>query len=166
MDCHHLVVLHLQTLFRVLITALGLSSQTHPMARHMLLAITSYRKGIPVCIHVLPGRFVGSCIRVDPCLFFSSFEAEKTKHIFGLPPLILSENCMVEDPFVHQSSTLDLPGDVLTLVCQNIFPRSFVRRLHSFFNGVTRFSFPIHSISQDLEMHFKGNSVTPRHGVS
>ena len=45
LDCHHLVLLHLKTLFRVLVTALGLSSQTHPMALHLISAVTLYRKG-------------------------------------------------------------------------------------------------------------------------
>ena len=39
--------------FRVSSTALDLSSQTHPMVRHILSAITSYRKGKPMCIHIL-----------------------------------------------------------------------------------------------------------------
>ena len=36
-----------ETCFIVSITGKGPSSQTHPMARHILSAITSYRKGIP-----------------------------------------------------------------------------------------------------------------------
>ena len=44
-DCHHSVLVHLRTFFKVSITAVDLSSQTHHMARHILSAITSYRKG-------------------------------------------------------------------------------------------------------------------------
>ena len=57
---------------RVSITALDLSSQTHPMARHILSAITSCKNGEPY--H--PGRIAGSCMIVDPCFFCVSFEAE------------------------------------------------------------------------------------------
>ena len=46
-DCHHLVLLHLKTPFRVLITALGLSSQTHPVALHILFARKRFSDLIP-----------------------------------------------------------------------------------------------------------------------
>ena len=47
-DCHHFVHLQLITCFKVSITALGLSSQIHPLALHMLSSITSYRKCKPI----------------------------------------------------------------------------------------------------------------------
>ena len=51
-ECHHLVLLHLITFLSVSITAVDFSSQAHPTARHILSAITSYRKGKPICTHV------------------------------------------------------------------------------------------------------------------
>ena len=51
-DCHHFVLLHLKTCFKVSTTALGLSSQTHPMARHILSALTSHRNGRPIFTHI------------------------------------------------------------------------------------------------------------------
>ena len=46
------VLLHLNTCFSVLITALGFSSQTHPTALHILSAITSDKEGNSICISV------------------------------------------------------------------------------------------------------------------
>ena len=51
-DCHHFVLLHLKTCFKVTPTALGLSSQAHPVALNILSGITSYRKGKPICTHM------------------------------------------------------------------------------------------------------------------
>ena len=50
-ECHHLVLLHLLTFFLVSITAVDLSSHAHPMARHLLSAITSCMKS-ELCIHI------------------------------------------------------------------------------------------------------------------
>ena len=74
-DCHHLVLLRLKTLFKLSITALVLSSHTHPMARHILSAISSYRKGKRICTHIF--------LAVLHVLDVSSvclFEAEKADH--------------------------------------------------------------------------------------
>ena len=46
-DCHHFVLLHVKTT-----TVLGPPSQTHPMARHILSAITTYRKVEPIITHI------------------------------------------------------------------------------------------------------------------
>ena len=114
---------------------------------------------------------------VDPCFFFSSCVPEKTKHNLSLPsfgsfgslhgrgPILVlkGKDCM---DVVHQSSTLDLPWDVLISVHQNICPKGFVRRLHSFFNGVMRFSLSPHGTSQDLEFHFKRESMPSRLGIN
>ena len=43
-DCHHFVLLHFNTCLKVLIIAWGLSSQTRPIALHILSAITSDNK--------------------------------------------------------------------------------------------------------------------------
>ena len=117
-DCRHLVLLHLKTLFRVLITSLGLSSQTHPMARHILSAIPSYRKAIP-SVPISSWPFASSCKIIDPCFFF----------VFVSHSLILLRVCTVQVHFslpkekltskkkwsTCRRSTLDLPWVVLTL---------------------------------------------------
>ena len=69
-ECHHLVLLHLLTFSRVSITAMDFSSQqVHSMARHILSAVTSYRKSKSICIHI----------------FLATY------HCLGLPPLDLVE---------------------------------------------------------------------------
>ena len=51
-DCHHFVLLHLKTFFNESITASGPSSLTQRTARHILSAVTSDRKGKPICTHI------------------------------------------------------------------------------------------------------------------
>ena len=43
--CHHFVLLHSNTCFKVLMTAFGFGSQIHPIAFHKLSAITSDKIG-------------------------------------------------------------------------------------------------------------------------
>ena len=82
--CHHFVLLHLNSCFKVSTTALGLSSRTHPMARHILSAITSYRKENHL-YQFGPGNSAGSRVIVRPCLIFTSFEAKWTIHRLCFP---------------------------------------------------------------------------------
>ena len=51
-DCHHFVLLHTKTCLKVLITTLGLSLQTHPIAHHVLLAITSQKYNKFILTHI------------------------------------------------------------------------------------------------------------------
>ena len=67
---------------------------------------------------------------------------------------------------VHQSSTLDRPRHVFASVYQIVFPQGFVRRLHSFFYSIVRFTLPIQSISLDLERVLEGQFEASRCGVT
>ena len=51
-DCHHFVLLHLNTSFNELITAFGLWSQTHHMALRMLSATSSDKNGHFIFVHI------------------------------------------------------------------------------------------------------------------
>ena len=68
---HHVVLLHLRTSLKELITALEDPSQTHPIARHKFAAISSFRKGRPICTHIFLQFCNTACCR--PPTFHPSF---------------------------------------------------------------------------------------------
>ena len=57
---------------------------------------------------------------------------------------------------VHQSSALVSPWHILTPADQDVFPESFVGRLHSLFNSIESFLLSVHCASQNLEFSVKG----------
>ena len=166
--CRNIVLLHPKTLSRVLITALRLSSETHPMARHIRSSTTSYRKGQSHLCPYLPGRFAGSCMMVGPCFSFCLLKRKRRSTVVVSHVLILSRVFKVQDQFslpkekkANMWSTsrrhLIFQGMSLPFENQNLFPTSRIRGLHSLFNCILRVSLHIHGTSQDLEFRL----ITP-----
>ena len=96
-------------------------------------------------------------------LCFPSFDSVES--FLGPGPIFAPKREDALDLF-HHSSTLDSPRHVFASVNLHISPPSLVCRLHSFFDGVVRFALPIQSTSPDLELLFKGKSMTSRPGVN
>ena len=85
-DCHHFVLLHLNTCLKVLITACGLWSQTHPMALHMLSAIPSDRNDSFVFFHIFLATLavlVGS-LSTSHLLLVFSIEIHVSSRLFPI----------------------------------------------------------------------------------
>ena len=85
-DCHHVVLVHLSTCFKVLFIAFGLSSQTHPSALHVLSAITSDRNGNLTSVHVFLATLAG-LVQEIAHVSCSSSESRYSPHRFSLPSL-------------------------------------------------------------------------------
>ena len=95
--CHLVVLLRLIACFKVLMTAFGFGSQTHPMALHALSAITSDRNGsfifVQIVLAVLAILVVFCTSR--PLSFF--FNRNKRLIVFVSLPLILSKTAWLKD---------------------------------------------------------------------
>ena len=104
----------------------------------------------------LASRFASTCTIVDQNFFLLFFEAIETHHCLLSP---MDRFSLPQGKTAYTRSTsrrhLIFHGMSLLLYIRISFQKSFVRRLHSFFNGVMRFSLPNQSISQDLELLLK-----------
>ena len=144
------MLLHLETCFKVSTTALGLSSQIHPMTRHILSTITSYRKVRPIFTHVFFVRFSDCRIIVSSCFIFSVLKRNRRFIAFVSCSLILSRVFWVRDQFslpknytvdvFHHPVVLHSPRYVFASVDLHISPPSRIYGSHSFFN--TSCTFP------------------------
>ena len=96
-DCHHLVLLHLKKALQGVDHRNGFSIAAPSHGTPHAFGNYFEKKRQFNLYPCFSGRFAGSCITVDPCFFFSSFEPEKTKHNLSLHPLMLSNVSMVQD---------------------------------------------------------------------
>ena len=86
-------------LLRCPLTALGPSSQLHPMARPHAFCNHLVHRGVqPICVHIFPGRFACLCLTVDPCLDVFAFLIRNRHNIVLVSHLlILSRVSTVHD---------------------------------------------------------------------
>ena len=124
-DCHHVVLLHLNTLCMEKITAFSLSSH-HPMAHHILFCHLS--KGQCLLHPYLSGHRTRSYLVLDPRLLFLSFQSRKNFVIFFLFPILeFFQGLLCPRPvfaskgkdgihMVHQTPSFYPPRNVLALV--------------------------------------------------
>ena len=163
------MLLHLYTFFRVSIAALGPSSQTQSHGTPHAFCKYFIQKKVNPSVSIYFSPF---CMSLHDSRLMSLFRLLKRNRrniVLVSHPLILSTVSTVHGQdcidVVNQSSALHLPRNVFALGYQNLFPKGFVCRLHSFSNGIVRFSLPVHDVAQDPELLFKRKFVASRCGA-